>query len=469
LKPGPNTQIGPKDFFEMASNKDAKNNAELDNDGFKIPKYDIGEFKDESEKHYSINGFINEKLAYGFFKNDPKLTMVRSIFHVTAKYEFENEWLFEGGGKAYYDLAYAIEGREKFEDKTLENNEYEIELRELFLNAKINSYFSIKAGRQIAAWGESNFAQITDIVNPRDITELGLVDLEDARIPVASIRLSYQKNPWIFDFISIHEFRGNKIGSYGSDYDYYKGFRESDIYIDDEDWNQSDFGNTEIVIKISKAFHGSDVSIVFGSFYDDTPYLDLNNPDHDVDQFDYILEPNKSRIKAIALSGNRAFGNTLLKSEIGTFFDMTFNRNDFITIESENDIDQNHNRTEKKDLVKGLLGFEYSGISETTITIEGLINYIKDYDNSIMKKEMTSVLYTDVTHEMLNDLMKLNLNWMYYYPGKGHIIRAKVAYKLTDNLKIEGGIIFYDASSHKNLIYSYKDQDRMFLSLKYHF
>lgn len=78
-------------------------------------------------------------------------------------------------------------------------------------------------------------------------------------------------------------------------------------------------------------------------------------------------------------------------------------------------------------------------------------------------------MYSDVTHEMLNDLIKLNFNWQYYYPGEGHITRAKIAYKLTDNLKIEGGIIFYNASNNKTSIFPYRDQDRVFLSLKYHF
>lgn len=335
-------------FYVSFALADLEKNAEKLDEGFKIPDYNVEELKNESNKKYFITGFINQKIAYGFFKSDPKLTMVRTIFHPEAKYEFENEWFLVGSGNAYYDLAYTIEGRDQFNDETLENNEYEIELRELFLNAKINYFLNVKVGRQIVAWGESNFAQITDVVNPRDKTQLGLVDLEDARIPVTSVRISYLKNPWIFDIVSIHEIRGNKIGGYGSDFDYFKNFRGSDIIVNDEEWNESEFCNSEMVLKVSRTFNASDLTLVLGSFYEDAPYLDINAYENDDGQFEYKIEPMHNRISAIALSANRAFGETLIKAEFGAFFNKTFNSNNYVNQENNDDINQLQNLSQKK-------------------------------------------------------------------------------------------------------------------------
>ena len=39
-----------------------------------------------------------------------------------------------------------------------------------------------KAGKQIVVWGKADAAVVTDIMSPRDLTELVFTSLEDARL-----------------------------------------------------------------------------------------------------------------------------------------------------------------------------------------------------------------------------------------------------------------------------------------------
>ncbi len=76
----------------------------------------------------------------------------------------------------------------------------------------------IKVGRQIIVWGRSDNMRVTDVLNPLDLREPGLTDIEDLRMPVAMTRLDFYHGNWNVTGVAVHEQRSDKKPSYGSDF-----------------------------------------------------------------------------------------------------------------------------------------------------------------------------------------------------------------------------------------------------------
>ncbi len=54
--------------------------------------------------------------------------------------------------------------------------------------------FDFRLGRQIVSWGRADGVQITDIICPRDFTELAGVEYKDSRVPVTGLKLRQYGN-----------------------------------------------------------------------------------------------------------------------------------------------------------------------------------------------------------------------------------------------------------------------------------
>ena len=78
----------------------------------------------------------------------------------------------------------------------LDAYEQESELREVYLQGALASALDIKVGRQIVVWGKSDNIRITDVLNPIDNREPGLVDIEDVRLPLTMSRLDFYFGDW---------------------------------------------------------------------------------------------------------------------------------------------------------------------------------------------------------------------------------------------------------------------------------
>ncbi|MCK5312335.1 MAG: hypothetical protein KAJ62_09500 [Desulfobacteraceae bacterium] len=97
------------------------------------------------------------------------------------------------------------------------------------------------------------------------------------------------------------------------------------------------------------------------------------------------------------------------------------------------------------------------------------VTHILDWENYLNNKENEYRTYLQATYSMMNEALELELLWVNINPGHGNILRLSSKYDLLDGLSIEGGIIFYQSQNTSSAIYSYNEQDRLFLRIKYSF
>ncbi len=444
-------------------------------------KLDISKLKEtgsQEDSSLSFGGFVKEEVGYSYSYNDsnsspydkPVFSKIRTTLNLYLDYKFLTDWKTKLVGNGYYDYAYEQRGRDKFTDEVLESMESEAEVRDFFVEGPIADWLRIKAGRQVIAWGESDTAQITDMANPRDMREIGMVDLEDARIPVLATKLAVLFGSLEVDLVAIHEFRANKTGARGSEFDFLADLPAVLATLGGtlNEEETTGYNDSEFLIRFYKTFNGGDISLVWADTYDDFFFLDSSPGSAS-------LTPRHKRIQSIGATGNKVLGSWLFKTEVGQksgkalalkselmgqklgsgIYKTSFDSDDEVWVE--------------KNILEGMIGADYSGFSDLTITAEVTGEQIQDYEDTLEDNEISGGYSLRIAHSALNDTMKSTLFWIRYSDDNGDVVRADVQYDAVEALTLTIGVIDYLASKTDATVYPIKDNDRLILSAKYSF
>ncbi len=405
---------------------------------------------------FSLNGDVELGASYNFAHDKPEgnetdwrgLSRLRTELNLELNAKFSSSWQARISAKGAYDFAYAIKGRDEFTDEVLDNYEKELELGETYIQGSLTKSLDIKLGRQIVVWGKSDNIRVTDVLNPLDIREPGLTDIEDLRLPVAMSKLDYYIGDWSLTGIAIHEIRFNKSPEYGSDF--YPGSQPPPH----EDKPDHGGKNTEYAVAINGILSGWDIAFYWADYYNDMPHMELVSAGPPPQ-----IEWKHKRLKMLGAAFNAAVGNWLLKTEAAYIDGFEF----------FNSPDKDYSRTDV------LAGVEYSGFKDTTMSIEAVNRHINDFDETLelppaeaQEDEFQWVFR--LTRDFLNDTLTLTL-LASTFGGTGQdgaFQRVSAEFDVTDSIEIAGGVVLYqsgDLAMYRNI----GDNDRLFCEIKYSF
>ncbi|MEA3279156.1 MAG: DUF1302 family protein [Thermodesulfobacteriota bacterium] len=405
---------------------------------------------------FSLNGDVELGVSCNFAHDKPEgnetdwrgLSRLRTELNLELDAKFSSLWQARISGKGAYDFAYSIKGRDEFTDDMLDNYEKELELGETYLLGSLTKSLDVKVGRQIVVWGKSDNIRVTDVLNPLDMREPGLTDIEDLRLPVTMSRLDYYVGAWSLTGIAIHEIRFNKSPEYGSDF--YPGSQPPPH----EDKPGHCGKNTEYAAAISGIFSGWDISFYLADYYNDTPDTQLISA-VPLPQTEW----KHARLKMFGAAFNQALGNWLLKTEAAYIDGFEF----FNTPGKE------YFR------IDVLAGMEYSGFTDTTFSIEAVNRHIDGFEESLKltpdnAQEDEFQWVARLTRDFLNDTLTLTLLASTYgATGQdGALQRFSAEYDVSDSVQITGGVVLYqsgDLARYRNI----GDNDRLFCKIKYSF
>lgn len=102
-----------------------------------------------------------------------------------------------------YDLAYQVD-REQYDTETLSTYESQVIGGETFLSVSAGPV-DVTVGRQIVVWGQGDLFSVVDIVNPRDLREPGLAELDDIRLAVLASRVGVFTGSHRLELMALHE------------------------------------------------------------------------------------------------------------------------------------------------------------------------------------------------------------------------------------------------------------------------
>ena len=403
-----------------------------------------------------MDGYAKIGSSYNFAHDAPKtgetdwrgLSRLRSELQLDISLKLSDGWKGSASGKGSYDLAYGINGRDKFSTQVLDAYEEEWEFRETYIQGSLFDNLDLKIGRQIVVWGKSDNIRITDVLNPLDLREPGLTDIEDLRRPVTMTRLDYYFGDWSITGIAVHEIRFNKMPAFG--HDFFPGANPLPY----EKIPANGDGNTEYAASLAGIFSGWDIAFYAAEVFDDFAHRAIVIKDSQTQ-----TELQHSRLKMLGSAFNAAFGNWLLKME-GAYLE---------GFEFFNAPGQKFSRI---DLGAGI---EYSGFRDTTLSIESVNRRILDYEAALRsfpdqseEDEIQSVVR--LSRDFFNETLTLTyLLSLFGATGQdGMIQRFTIAYAFTDAIKAVGGAVFYESGDlgfYRNI----GENDRLYLELKYSF
>ncbi len=370
------------------------------------------------------------------------LSRLRAKLNLEFDYDINPKWRTHVTGHGFHDAAYQLNGRDDYSDEVLDKYENEAELDEIWLQGKLGDNTDLKLGRQIVVWGKSDNLRVTDVLNPLDYREPGMVDIEDLRLPQTMARLDYYIGDWGLTALAIPEIDFNKNPAYGSDFYPYPTAMPKEII-------PSDGGdNTEYAFAANGIFSGWDLSLYWAEIYDDTPHLAMvaGTP-----------QMRHSRLTMHGFAVNAAVENWLLKAEAAHF----------------DGLEYNSLPGEKLQRLDTLLGVEYSGFGEATLGLEVVNRHLMDYDAALQSdgayedEWQTALRYQD-------DFMHARLHLLALLSAYGDDLadggfsRYSLGYDIIDALTVTGGVVTYQKGDKLpfNSIY---DNDRLFVDLKYSF
>jgi hypothetical protein len=450
------------DFFEDDTQQDPldKDSSDLEDfftdDEKPIDKDEIPDSRiDAGEINYFINGSIALKTGYNFDYDSllPGTTDHTGLSHAKAEIDLElgsrifESWDFFLSGSAFYNLAYELNDSKNYTQQFLEENQKELELDQLFVRGSLTKSLDIKIGRQIVVWGKSDNIRVTDILNPLDLREPGMTDIEDLRLPIFMTRLDYYFSNIALSAYVIHEHRLQQLPVFGSPY-YYLPYA-----LNNTSDSSTGMENTEFALSLSRFFRGMDISFYLADIHDDSAYLNADN------------QLSHERISMAGLAVNKARGNFLYKAE-AAFFDgirLSAFRQNGVLIENSNDYS-------RLDL---LAGIEYSGFKNTILSFEMADKWMIDHDDDAEKSNTreNQVQYAlRVSKTFLHEVLELTVLASLY--GKsaddGGFIRTQGTYDLSDEISLTIGGIFYQSGSQA-MLRNIGENDSIFSSIKYSF
>ncbi|MES9856630.1 MAG: DUF1302 family protein [Sedimenticola sp.] len=368
------------------------------------------------------------------------LSRLRTKLSLELDYALNSNWKLHGDGTIARDFIYQLRDS-TYSPQTLNSHQQEGDLGELFVQGGFNRDIDLKIGRQTVIWGKSDNLRVNDVINPLDSRQMGMVDIEDLRLPLTMTRLDWYRGDWSLTALAIHEVRFNKSAPYGSDYYPFTSLQPAEVI----PTGRGD--NTEYALALNGIFSGWDIAFYGARLFDDQPHMETHSG---------ITKRYHSRITMAGAAINAATGNWLFKGEVAHFRGMEYS-----SLVGE--------QRSRSDL---LLGVEYSGLKDASLSFEIVNRHVHDYasllaGDGVKEDELqTAIRYQgDYLHNRLHFTLLNSLN---NWGDGGGFSRAALAYDLADALTFTGGVITYH-SGDKIPFNAIGDNDRVFVDLKYSF
>lgn len=415
----------------------------------------------------TYGGYIQQTGAYRYEADDFQFGKFQSTLNLHASGNLSTSLKFKLNAEASYDTAFAIEGRDEFSKDTLDTYESDSRLLEGYLDMDVNSWMNVRLGRQYFSWGESEGKQISDIGNSRDYREMGLQDVEDARLSVGSTKITFYGNSWEYNFIALNEFRPHEMGAEGSVYDPFLAARRAGVIITDGD-EPDNLKNPELISRLFLSTSLGDFSFFVGDTYDDLPVFSVKSYNTALTSLHY--EPFYEKFVRVGSFGNAIVGSWLFKYDIAKSLDKPFNRNANNIVEQIQQGDDPVIGHTYADFLQTMVGVEYSGISETFISIEFYRESIDNHVINVFEDDQDSTeisLY--ISRDFYNDRMVSTFWTNFLLDDDSTMFRIDTSYDVNDHLSLMFAVTGINSSKDDSYFFDYRKTDRVELSVKYSF
>ena len=431
------------------------------NDFFNTIDVDIKTDDSQSNESYSLIGWVTQKISQGiekpgsmFSRQDRALNKIETSLFAQLDKNLGEGFDFRISGKLYHDEVYRLdEGIDYSSDETNEfRNRYEI--RDFYIEKQYDNGFYFKLGNQILAWGLAEYSRVTDLINTEDQYVFAQQDLEDIRLQVPALLLSYSAKNWTFDGVVTHRANKNYTPPIRDEFDQFAALRQAGINIERSSPNTEE----EYFFRASTHLSKGDLQFVAGEFNNNSLSLEEISAAKSINpRFQY----GQNRMRAFGVAANWVEGSWLYFGELGLHLDKA-------VIPRQDSLFRQVNGWDEKDQVLSVLGIEYNGFRNLLLSFELDSTYTKDHDAFMYADKHQHSLGARLYWTALNEKLTLVAVRNELANEAGQVSRVSVDYKWSDNIEL--GMLWVDYGSDRDSIfYNFRNNDIVQIHLRYNF
>jgi len=410
--------------------------------------------QEEDPSPWNLSGYASFSAAYDFAQPDPAVgdADYRGFSRARPKVSFKLKGNFPdalpvpvrvvGEVSAAHETIYQMRGSSDYAVSVKSSFEQDINLGEVYIGAELTDNLELTVGRQIVVWGTSENLRVVDVVNPLDRREIGMVDIEDLRLPLTMVRADYVTGPWIATALVIPHIRFNRLAPSNSPYDITNGGApENDVPADG-------LGNAELAASLRGNFSGWDLSFHVANIYDDAGHKET---------VDGVNRIRHSRVNMVGITADVALGNWLIKGEAASTFGL----------QTLGDPGKDFTRSDV------LAGVEFTGLTDASVSFEVVNRHLHNWNPLLADeglKENSQEYALRFAADYMRDRLHITALTTRLSPlsSGGGFSRLSVEYDIKDALSVTGGVVAYHDGTRAPFS-GIGENDRLFFEIKQSF
>lgn len=407
------------------------------------------------EPLYTLSGDLAFKTALAPYKHKVDgaeyqgVDKAQTALYLQLDSKLNDDWKLRVSADTYYDGIYDLRSYNAAAEET-----YQKQLRfdDTYIEGSLTSALDLKVGRQIVVWGKSDTIRVTDVINPLDNRELGLIDIEDLRLSTTMAKFDNYVGNWNYSLMLILESRTFLEAEPRSEFfpvdEVFEGAPNPFITLEKP---TSSVENMQYAFAANGIFSGWDLSFYAADVYDSKWYFNPMSKKREV-----------SKIRMLGSATNIALGSWLLKTEFALIDGVKYN-----------------STQDDKERLDVLVGFDYMGFKDSVVTFEVADRHIFTYESKMNSKEggISDYLEEDelqsalrFSRSFMNETVDFNLLMTLF--GKqlnnGGFARIWLDYDLADGVNANLGYVDY-IGGDKPFLDALKNNDRLFADITYSF
>jgi hypothetical protein len=326
-------------------------------------------------------------------------------------------------------------------------------LREGYIEAGFN-HATLKVGKQILIWGEADTAIVTDVVSPRDLSELAFKSLEDSRVGQTMVTLDlYGAYGTMSAFVNPDP-GIDELPEPGTEY--YVAVPMPDVTQLNED--KPDADDAEYGLRWKRTIRQSDIAIMAADLVTNQPVLRYQGLTASGGK---RLIKEYQRYKMAGFAGNLSIGNFIWKAELAYAWNRPFQRED-----------QNSGwAAVDKDTLDIALGMEFSPASRLwTFTLEAANKHVLQWDDNLLNQQQNETAVTGIiSRSLLNETLSIEYTILMQLQSKDTFQKLRTDYEITDNMTGSIELGGFTSQDEQGPYWEFRNKERIMAALKFIF
>ena len=412
---------------------------------------DISIEKKQTSESFDWDAIFSQKLYYGlespavpFFRRAPGIEAIHSNINLGLNTKFAEVINFKFSGDVNWDWGYFESSKYSYGPTAAD-----FKLRDLYIDFYPIDGLWLRVGNQIIARGESNLLISSDITNPRDLSTIGLQDLDEIRLNIPSILAGYNIGSLKQEIIVFLDEKRNKVARSGTAFDPEAVFLGASIITDVSPVQH----NISYALRNKMLLSGLELDLSLGEYNN----KQLSTLSSSVAGNVTTLFTQQDRILFVGLNGNIVLSDFVLKFDTSHKKGKRFpGSNPLRGPWSEHEVSEFS------------FGADYSGFNDLSINIELANAYIHKHNIQLANEQNEYGYSVRFDWRLFNDLLDLSLQHANILGDNGSFSAFSVEYEYSDRINIGGKIISFDSDTNTQQLFPYRHQDLIQLTLDYY-